>query len=157
MVDAATVVVVVVDATVVVVVVDATVVVVVVDATVVEVVDVDAAGIDTATDAGEPDAMFAWFAEPVYDTENVDASASELVPVAPSAEIVDTAEIVQTVELVWLTVIDTMFVRSKSTPSTAETVVQSIWPDVAVSRNWMFRDVDVGDTALNTTVGATSA
>ena len=99
------------------------------------VVVVVAAGIDTATDAGDPDKMFVWLADPEYDTENDEASASELVPVAPSAEIVDTAEIVQTVDDVWLTVMDTMFVRSKSTPSTAETVAQSIWPDVAVSRN----------------------
>ncbi len=79
-------------------------VVVVTDATVVvvaaTVVVVAAAGIDTVTEAGAPDEMFVWFAEPEYDTENVDASARELVPVAPSAEMVDTAEIVHTVGFV---------------------------------------------------------
>ncbi len=54
-------------------------------------------------------------------------------------------------------VIETMFVRSKSTPSTAETVEQLICPVVAVRRNWMFRVVEVDDTALSTTVGAASA
>ncbi len=98
-------------------------IVVVVDATVVVVA---AAGIDTATDAGDPEEMLVWFADPEYDTENDEASASELVPVAPSAEMVDTAEIVQTVDDVWAIVIDTMLVRSKSTPSVAETVEQSI-------------------------------
>ena len=110
-------------------------VVVVTGAAVVVVVVVAAAGIETATDAGDPDEMLVWFADPEYDTENDEASASELVPVAPSAEMVDTAEIVQTIDDVWTIVIVTMFVRSKSTPSVVETVKQSIWPDVAVSRN----------------------
>ena len=118
------------------------------------VVVVDAAGIETATDAGDPDEMLVWFADPEYETENVAASARELVPVAPSEEMVDTAEIVQTVGEVCAIVIDTMLVRSKSTPSTAETVVQSTCPEVAVSRNWMFRVGDVADTLLRTTVGA---
>ena len=56
-----------------------------------------AAEIVTVIDDGAPEEIFAWFAEPVYDTENDDASASELVPDEPAA-IVDVAEIVHTVD-----------------------------------------------------------
>jgi hypothetical protein len=99
------------------------------------VVVVVAAGIAIATEAGDPDEMFAWTAEPVYETAKVDASARELDPDAPSAEIVETAEIVHTVDDVCTTVIDAMLVRLKSTPSTVESVPQSTWPEVAVRRN----------------------
>ena len=88
-------------------------------------VEVLAAAIVTVIDAGEPDEMFDWVAEPVYETANEVASASELVPEDPAA-IVDVAEIVHTVDDVCTTEIDEMLVKSKSVPSVVDTVPQSI-------------------------------
>jgi hypothetical protein len=96
-----------------------------VEVEVVELVEVVGAAIVTVIDDGDPDEMFACVAEPVYDTANDEASASELVPEEP-AVIVDVAEIVHTVDDVCATEIDEILVKSKSTPSVVETVPQSI-------------------------------